>query len=164
MACTKKGDHAKAESHLAQLSEKQELDGLKAKFVPHTSSPYECAEVAEYILLANIRFQQNKNEEALAAIKLAIRAEDSILYSEPKLWLIPARQYLGAFLMQMKDYKGAEKVYREDLMWNPGNGWSLLGLHQSLEAQGKKGELAKLKKLYTASFSEADVMPVRSAN
>ena len=62
----------------------------------------------------------------------------------------------------MKQYKKAEKVYRDDLVWNPGNGWSLLGLHQSLQAQKKTKELDKLKKLYSNSFSQADVMPVGS--
>ena len=70
-------------------------------------------------------------------------AEDSLLYTEPKAWMLPARQYLGSFYLKMKQYKKAEKVYRDDLVWNPGNGWSLLGLHQSLVAQRKKQELKR---------------------
>ena len=96
-------------------------------------------------------------------MKQAINAEDSLIYEEPKLWMLPARQYLGAFLLDMKRPGEAEKVYREDLIWNPGNGWSLLGLHQALKVQGKKTELDRLKKLYTASFSHAEVLPLRSA-
>jgi hypothetical protein len=73
--------------------------------------------------------------------------------------MLPARQYLGAFLLTLKKPKEAEKVYREDLLWNPGNGWSLLGLYQTLKAQQETGELKKLKALYMYSFSEADVVP-----
>ncbi|HEX8677218.1 MAG TPA: hypothetical protein VF700_08360 [Segetibacter sp.] len=62
----------------------------------------------------------------------------------------------------MNKPKEAEKVYREDLVWNPGNGWSLLGLFQTLKAQQKTGDLKKLKALYMHSFSEADVVPSRS--
>ena len=31
----------------------------------------------------------------------------------------------------------AEAVYRQELARNPANGWSLMGLAQSLEAQGR---------------------------
>ena len=98
----------------------------------------------------------------MTAINAAIEAEDKLLYSEPKIWMLPARQYLGAYLMQLNKSAEAEAVYREDLVWNPGNGWSLLGLYQALKAQGKKAELEKLKSQFTYSFSEAEVMPTTS--
>lgn len=72
-------------------------------------------------------------------------AEDRMFYSEPKDWLMPARQYLGAFYLRMGKPATAEKVYREDLSWNPGNGWSLPGLCQSLKAQHKDKEIAAYK-------------------
>jgi hypothetical protein len=59
--------------------------------------------------------------------------------------------------------KEAENVYRQDLVWNPGNGWSLLGLYQSLKAQHKSRELKKIEGLYRHSFSQADMMPTASA-
>lgn len=163
MAWAKTGDAAKAEMYLQQLRKKQLNEKLKEKFVPYTSSPYEVSLVAENILLATIRYNQKNHKEAMTAIRDAIRAEDSILYSEPKLWMLPARQYMGTWLMQLNQPKEAEKIYREDLVWNPGNGWSLLGLYQALKAQGKKTELSSLQKKYTYSFSEADVMPTASA-
>ena len=162
MAYAKTGSFAPAQKHLEQLREKKKDKILTQKFAPHTSTPYECATVAEYILQGNILFYQGKHNEAIAAIKNAMLAEDSILYSEPKAWMLPARQYLGSFYFSLKQYKKAEKVYRDDLVWNPGNGWSLLGLHQSLQAQKKTKELSKLKTLYSNSFSHADEMPVGS--
>ncbi|MEJ0106914.1 MAG: hypothetical protein WDO19_32160 [Bacteroidota bacterium] len=45
------------------------------------------------------------------------------------------------------------------MLWNPNNGWSLLGLYQSLEAQRKSQESKKIKLLYMQSFSEADELP-----
>ena len=113
--------------------------------------------------MANTAFHQKKYSEALTAIKKAILAEDSLKYREPKLWMLPARQYLGAFLMKLNQPKEAEKVYREDLVWNPGNGWSFLGLSQCLEAQKKRLESKKLKALYMNSFSQADWLPTSSA-
>lgn len=163
MAWSKTGNQVKAEKHLQQLRNKQKDEKLKEKFVPHTSSPYEVSLVAENILQATILYNQKNYKEAMIAIRQAIRAEDSILYSEPNLWMLPARQYLGAWLMELKQPKEAEKIYHEDLVWNPGNGWSLLGLHQALKAQGKTSELSSLQKKYMYSFSDADVIPTASA-
>jgi len=163
MAYTKTGYHADAERHLKQLQEKKKETILRTRFAPYTSNPYECSIVAENILIATIFFNQKKYNEAITAIKKAILAEDSLIYSEPKIWMLPARQYLGAFLIQLNKPKEAEKVYREDLLWNPGNGWSLLGLYQSLEAQGKSQELKDIKTLYMQSFSKADQLPSVSA-
>jgi len=163
MAYTKTGDHAAAELHLKQLRNKKEDAILRTPFAPYKSSPYECSVVAENILAATILYDQKKYNEAITTIKKAILAEDSLLYAEPKIWMLPARQYLGAFLLKLNNPKQAEKVYREDLVWNPGNGWSLLGLYQSLEAQGKSKELKNIKVLYIRSFSKADQLPSGSA-
>jgi tetratricopeptide (TPR) repeat protein len=152
-----------AEKQLKHLREKQKDNVLRTRFAPHMSSPYECSIVAEHILLANTAFHQKKYNEAFTAIKKAIRAEDSLIYAEPNLWMLPARQYMGAFLLILNKPKDAEKVYREDLIWNPGNGWSLVGLYQALKAQGEKQELKKIKELYMHSFSHADSMPTTSA-
>jgi len=62
----------------------------------------------------------------------------------------------------MKQPAAAETIYREDLIANPENGWSLLGLYQSLMAQGKKGEAVLYKDSYIEAFKDADVMPVAS--
>jgi tetratricopeptide (TPR) repeat protein len=163
MAYAKTNNVAKARNHLAQLRIKQQDSILKIPYRPYMSSPLECSEVAEYILESNIAFAQKNYKDALASIKKAIAAEDKLIYSEPNTWILPARQYLGTFLLKMKQAGEAEKVFREDLVWNPGNGWSLLGLHQALEAQNKTKELSKLKALYTNSFSEAEKIPALPA-
>jgi tetratricopeptide (TPR) repeat protein len=163
MAQAKTGNLPAAEKHLATLREKQTDKTLRNKFAPHTSSPYQVSEVAEHILQATIHYSKNEMAETMTAIRKAIRAEDSLIYAEPKIWLLPARQYLGAFLMQQKKPAEAENVFREDLVWNPGNGWSLLGLYQALKAQGKTKDLAKIKKRYLYSFSQAEAVPQTSA-
>jgi tetratricopeptide (TPR) repeat protein len=163
MAYAKMGNYAKAEEHLDRLSAKQKDTILRVGFSPLKNSPFECSVVAKNILLATTSFNQKKYDQAFTAIKKAILAEDSLIYSEPGLWIIPARQYLGAFLLQLNKASAAEEVYREDLKWNPGNGWSLVGLYQALELQHKPGELKDLKLRYMNSFSDADVVPNTSA-
>jgi hypothetical protein len=47
---------------------------------------------------------------------------------EPPDWIIPAGNISGAYLLQMNNAEKQEKdIPVEDLVWNPGNGWSLLG-------------------------------------
>ena len=51
----------------------------------------------------------------------------------------------------------AEQVYREDLARNPGNGWSLYGLAQSLKAQGNAAEAARTEEAFRKAWAQADV-------
>ena len=46
---------------------------------------------------------------------------------------------------------------REDLRWNPENGWSLFGLAQSLRAQGKVTDAAAVDARFRAVWVRADV-------
>ncbi|MCZ6830189.1 MAG: hypothetical protein O7F73_11490 [Gammaproteobacteria bacterium] len=48
-------------------------------------------------------------------------------------------------------------MYWEDLCRNPGNGYALFGLKQSLEAQHKHGDLAEVERRLAIAWSEADV-------
>jgi hypothetical protein len=48
-------------------------------------------------------------------------------------------------------------VYREDLERFPRNGWSLYGLAQSLELQGKTSEAYRVRAMFEAAWMHADV-------
>jgi tetratricopeptide (TPR) repeat protein len=124
-----------------------------------TNKALQGAVIAGEILSSSIFFSEKKYDSAIAHINLAIQVEDGMFYYEPKDWLIPARQFLGAYYLKMSKPDLAEKIYREDLIWNPGNGWSLLGLCQSLKAQNKIGQIAGYQKKYLNSFSHADQIP-----
>jgi hypothetical protein len=51
----------------------------------------------------------------------------------------------------------AERVYREDLVRNPGNGWALFGLAQSLRAQNKVAEAGEAEAGFRKAWAQADV-------
>ncbi len=74
---------------------------------------------------------------ALAAFEKAVAIEDSLVRDEPEPLPFTVRHWLGAALLQEGRFAEAEAVYRADLKKHPHNGWSLLGLGQSLSAQGK---------------------------
>ena len=56
----------------------------------------------------------------------------------------------------------AEAIYREELQRNPGNGWSLLGLAQSLKAQGRTREAVAVERQLAEAWRHADVKPTAS--
>jgi hypothetical protein len=67
--------------------------------------------------------------------------------------MIPVRHSLGAVLMKQDRLAEAERVYRDDLARLPENGWSLLGLTESLRKQNKNADevvqtQAKFKKVW----------------
>ena len=99
---------------------------------------------------------------AIAAYEAAVELEDTFRYIEPPEWAQPMRHYLGAVLLKADRAKDAEAVYRRDLSWNQNNGWSLFGLSQSLEDQGRTAEAKEALKKYQTVWRGADVMLARS--
>jgi predicted Zn-dependent protease len=67
------------------------------------------------------------------------------------------RQSLGKALLAADRPAEAEQTYREDLARFPENGWSLFGLVQALEQQGKTNEAAAARERYEAAWRSADV-------
>ena len=101
--------------------------------------------------------QQKKTAEGLAYLQKAVDAEEALRYNEPPDWKIPARQYLGAALLESGKFTEAEKVFNDDLKKNPMNGWSLKGLMLVQQKLGKKTEAAATEKLMTKAFKNSDV-------
>jgi tetratricopeptide (TPR) repeat protein len=101
---------------------------------------------------------EGKIESGIERLRAAIKKEDGLKYDEPPGWLIPVRHSLGAVLMKQKRFTEAEEVYRDDLARLPGNGWSLLGLAESLGAQEKNEEEAKaIKAKFQKIWAKADL-------
>lgn len=113
--------------------------------------------IAKLVLQGEIDAKDKKYASAITALRKAAKLEDKLSYDEPPDWLQPVRHSLGAVLLKAGKSKDAEKVYREDLRRFPENGWSLYGLSQSLEAQGKREEAAQAKERFRVAWAEADV-------
>ena len=117
----------------------------------------EILKIAEHVLAGEIAAGRGEHESAVSRLQQAIQAEDRLSYTEPKDWYLPPRQVLGAVLLEAGKVTEAEKIYREDLQYHPQNGWSLFGLVQCLEAQGKKDEAKAVKKQFDHAWADADV-------
>jgi tetratricopeptide (TPR) repeat protein len=115
------------------------------------------AHIAERTVTAELAAARGKTDEAVAALREAVAIEDRIPYDEPPGWHAPVRQSLGAVLLDAGRAADAERVYREELHRNPGNGWSLFGLARSLRAQGKAAEAGRVQQDFATAWRHADV-------
>lgn len=119
--------------------------------------------IAIPVVEARIAAAERRPAEAIAKLRQAVAAEDRLGYDEPKNWFFPARHLLGAALLQAGEASEAEHVYREDLRQSPGNGWSLYGLRDALQAQGKSAEAVHVAREFEAAWKHADVSLTASA-
>jgi len=113
--------------------------------------------IGENILAAEILAKLKNYDQAIQTLNNAMEIEDNLLYQEPPDWYHPTRQVLGAILLEAKKPALAEQRFREDLNQYRKNGWSLYGLYQSLQAQGKKKEAMEVKKEFDLAFTKADI-------
>ena len=102
-------------------------------------------------------FLQGDFSTAAGHFKQAVAAQHQLPYTEPPFWYYPTRQSLGAALLAGCQPEQAETVFRRDLELYPHNGWSMFGLAQSLDAQGKNGEAAKVRHHFESASQFADV-------
>ncbi|WP_053978341.1 tetratricopeptide repeat protein [Mangrovimonas xylaniphaga] len=115
------------------------------------------AKLAYEVVAGELEAEKGDMDKAISHLEKAVEMEDNLVYNEPSEWHIPPRQNLGAVLMKAKKYKEAEKVYKKDLEILRQNGWSLMGLHQSLLAQGKIEEAQTILNEFNQAWSEADI-------
>ena len=114
-------------------------------------------QLAANVLAGEIAAKAGDIASAERLLRAAVAEQDTHWFTEPPPWYFPVRQSLGAVLLQAGRPADAEQVYREDLRRNPGNGWSLFGLAQSLRAQGKTAEAAQTGSAFRKAWAQADV-------
>ncbi len=113
--------------------------------------------IAEEIVAGELEARRGDYPLALAHLERAVRLEDGLLYNEPPDWYFPVRHLLGAVLLEAGRPAEAEVVYWADLRRNPGNGYSLFGLAESLAKQGKHELAEEMRRRFDEAWSEADV-------
>src|SRR4029453_9529055 len=114
--------------------------------------------IAIPMVWGEILIAEGKIDSGIEQLRTAIQKEDALKYDEPPGWLIPVRHPLGAVLMKQQRFAEAEQVYRDDLGRLPENGWSLLGLAESLRKQKKNAdEVAQTQAKFEKIWAKADL-------
>jgi len=113
--------------------------------------------LASDVLAGEIAARSGDTATAVRHFSAAVQMQDGHWFMEPPAWYYPVRQSLGAVLLQAGRAGEAEEVYREDLVRNPNNGWSLFGLAQAMRAQDKAAEASIVELRFQRAWSRADV-------
>ena len=156
IAFAKTNQISKAKESLQLMKLKMTEPSLKEPLAPFNSA-YDGALIALSVLEGIIAEQQKDYKLAIAHFKQAVVAEDNLIYTEPRDWLLPARQYLGAALVKAGKYKEAILVFNNDLKINPNNGWSLNGIAICNKALNNKTALAAAQRQLKAAWHIKDM-------
>ena len=127
MAYANTGKPGMAKTSLAVMESLLLEKDLSVVMTPF-NAPATGGTVAKYILMGTIAEKENHLEQAIYYFTKGAETEDSLVYQEPRDWLVPARHYLGNALLKEKKYKEAEKVFLKDLTYQPDNYISTTGL------------------------------------
>jgi tetratricopeptide (TPR) repeat protein len=145
----------------AAFAEKKRFDEAASKIpqdaMMNLNTSQDLLAVASPMLDAKLAEARGDLDAAIAAWRNAAAAEDKLSYDEPPAWYYPVRESLGGACLRAGKPAEAEKVFREDLKINPGNGRSLFGLAEALKAQGKRDEAANVVSNFKKAWARADV-------
>ena len=156
-ALTAKNRLDEAEQELAKLRAVLEDPALKGQITFSQNSGLAVLRIAPEVVAGEIAAKRKDWDIATMHLERAVRYEDALIYQEPADWHAPVRQALGAVLLEAGRADEAEAVFWEDLKKNPESGWSLFGLKQALEAQGKTADVALVERRFEKAWKDADV-------
>jgi tetratricopeptide (TPR) repeat protein len=154
LAATGKLDDAETEhKFVTEVEEKTPADAVFQ--MPINNKTKDILKIAENVLGAKIALAKNDMDGAVNQLRTAVAVQDSLKYDEPQDWFYPVRESLGAVLLKIGDYAGAEDVFRADLERNPRNPRSLFGLEQALKSQDKAYDAGFVRKQFEAGWKGA---------
>lgn len=144
-----------------------ELERLAMSVTPQdragANSLHDVIGVAVPVVAARIAASEYRATDAVTSLERAVAAEDALSAAEPPDWFFPVRDLLGAELLLAGRAADAERVYREDLKRQPGNGWALHGLATALHEEGRTRSAATAERAFAAAWKSADVRLLSSA-
>jgi len=115
--------------------------------------------LAAEVLAGHVAAASGDFPSAIAHLQEGVRLEDRLVYGEPPEWSVPVREELGRVLLQAGRPAQAEQTFRDDLHRFPENGWSLAGLAEALQAQGRRAVADSVSQQFRTVWSTADVEP-----
>ena len=113
--------------------------------------------IAKSLLRGEISFRSGAMAAAVTSFDEAVAMQDALPYTEPPFWYYPTRQSLGAALLADGRAAEAQLVFEADLEQYPMNGWSLYGLTEALNAQGRTALAEAARQRFETVWQFSDV-------
>ncbi len=157
MAYIGRDDLKNAERETGYLEKIRSDKDLEDFYIWDINSAGSLIQIASEVAHGELEAKKKNYDEAIAHLRKAVEIEDKLRYDEPPTWFYPCRQNLGAVLIEAGRYAEAEKVYRENLVEVPENGWGLFGLQQALLKQNNTEEAADIGNRFRKAWKYADV-------
>ena len=150
------GDLDGAEAEHKIVTDAEEKTSPDAIFqMPINNKTKDILKIAENVLGAKISLAKNGMDATVNQLRAAVAVQDGLKYDEPQDWFYPVRESLGAVLLKIGDFAGAEEVFRADLERNPRNPRTLFGLEQALKSQDKSYDAGFVRKQFEAGWKGA---------
>lgn len=162
MAFNARGNLQEAQRELKALQAYAADESLRAHLIWETNSALDIISIAALTLEGEMLAGAKQYTQATALLRNAVAIEDKLNYQEPPDWFFSVRHTLGDVLLQAQQYADAEKVFLEDLVTLPENGWALIGLYNSLQGQQRTAEAAVVKHRFERAWQWADFTIVSS--
>jgi tetratricopeptide (TPR) repeat protein len=147
--------NAKMELALLQSAAKQ--DTLKSMMIWGINSMYTIVDIAQHVLEAKILTEQKQYDRSISLLEAAVDIEDQLNYNEPPDWFFSVRHELGGLLLDSGKPDEAVKVFEEDLINFPKNGWALNGLKNAYELLNQKDKAAETDARFQEAWAHANV-------
>lgn len=137
LAHARSGKVTQAVTQLAALRKSASDPALSSMAVLSYNTGAAVLQILAFVLEGEIAAQRGDFKSAENHLRRAVELEDALVYIEPPELPVPARQHLGFVLLRGGRSADAEGVFLADLDRFPENVWSLRGLAESLEMQGR---------------------------
>jgi tetratricopeptide (TPR) repeat protein len=111
----------------------------------------------EAVLVGELAARNGLVEEAIGHFNRAVTLQDSLERGAPSSFYRPARHMLGDVLLAANRPEEAERVFQEDLAFQPENGWALWGLYRSLLDQEEATAARIILDRFNRAWEWADV-------
>ena len=144
-----------AEKEFAQL--KLANDAVQESRLMGNNAVRTALEVGLPLAEGELEYRRGNYDKAFALLDRAVVRYDSLKYSEPWDWMMPARHALGALLLEQGRLADAEIVYRDDLKQHPHNGWALNGLAEVLRLTNRSDEAELVEQQFADSWKHSDI-------
>lgn len=161
MALAGKGKISEAEAEYKIVADAEKATSPDEIFaMPINNKTKDILKIAENVLGAQVALAKKDNATAAKMLREAVTVQDTLKYNEPQDWFFPVRESLGGVLLLSGDAKGAEQVFRDDLVRTPRNPRSLFGLHMALKEQGRDSDAWFVEKEFRDAWKGGDGLKV----